>query len=160
MSFHDAAALAGPELILAISALALLVWGAFQGKTNALFTLAAMAALVAAAVYFLLASVPLFGVQAGHFGNVIADIPPAQRASARRRGTRVADGYPPRRRGSRASCRWTREPIMWPFLPSPFVLPILAGSGTSRSCLWLGIPGLRDRVSWRTNAITICHTDP
>ena len=50
MTFQNAAALAGPELILAISALLLLVWGAFQVRTNALFTVAAMGALVAAAV--------------------------------------------------------------------------------------------------------------
>jgi len=43
-------ALALPEVILAGSALLLLVWGAFQGKTNAVFTVAAMAALAAAAV--------------------------------------------------------------------------------------------------------------
>jgi len=39
-----------PELILAGSALVLLVWGAFAGKGGALFNLAAVAALVAAAV--------------------------------------------------------------------------------------------------------------
>ncbi len=43
-------ALAVPELILAASALVLLIWGAFQGKQTALFTLAAMVALAAAAV--------------------------------------------------------------------------------------------------------------
>ena len=44
------AALSLPELILAGSALVLLVWGAFQGKTGALFTFAAVLALAAAAV--------------------------------------------------------------------------------------------------------------
>ncbi len=42
--------LALPELILAGASLVLLVWGAFAVRTGALFTLAAMAALVAAAV--------------------------------------------------------------------------------------------------------------
>jgi NADH-quinone oxidoreductase subunit N len=50
MTLPNAAALAGPELILIVSALALLVWGAFQSKAAAAFTVAAMAALVAAAV--------------------------------------------------------------------------------------------------------------
>jgi NADH-quinone oxidoreductase subunit N len=50
MTFQNAAALAGPELILVASALALLVWGAFQSRATFAFTLAAMAALVAAAV--------------------------------------------------------------------------------------------------------------
>src|SRR5579872_2066443 len=44
------AALSLPELILAGSALVLLIWGAFQGKTGALFTFAAVLALAAAAV--------------------------------------------------------------------------------------------------------------
>ncbi|HQR91073.1 MAG TPA: NADH-quinone oxidoreductase subunit N, partial [Caulobacter sp.] len=39
-----------PEVILAVSALALLVWGAFQGRVTAAFTLASVAALIAAAV--------------------------------------------------------------------------------------------------------------
>ena len=43
-------ALSLPELILAGSAMLLLVWGAFQGRTSALFTLAAVLALAAAAV--------------------------------------------------------------------------------------------------------------
>ncbi len=42
--------LALPELILGSAALVLLLWGAFAGRTGPLFTLAAMAALVAAAV--------------------------------------------------------------------------------------------------------------
>jgi NADH-quinone oxidoreductase subunit N len=50
MTLQNAAALAGPELILIIAALSLLVWGAFQGRVTVLFTLAAMVALVAAAV--------------------------------------------------------------------------------------------------------------
>ena len=49
MSFVDAAALVRPEIILVLSALGLLVWGAFQGRTSALFTVASVAALVAAA---------------------------------------------------------------------------------------------------------------
>jgi NADH-quinone oxidoreductase subunit N len=44
------AALALPELILAVSAMALLIWGAYQKKTGPAFTLAAMLALAAAAV--------------------------------------------------------------------------------------------------------------
>jgi NADH-quinone oxidoreductase subunit N len=51
MSFHSAIALAGPEVILALSALVLLLWGAFAGRASPLFTLAAMTALVAAAVH-------------------------------------------------------------------------------------------------------------
>ncbi|MDB5480340.1 MAG: NADH-quinone oxidoreductase subunit NuoN [Caulobacteraceae bacterium] len=50
MTFQSAAALARPELILIVSALALLVWGAFQSRASVAFTIAAMAALVAAAV--------------------------------------------------------------------------------------------------------------
>jgi NADH-quinone oxidoreductase subunit N len=50
MTLHSAAALAGPELILIVSALVMLVWGAFQSRATALFTAVAMAALVAAAV--------------------------------------------------------------------------------------------------------------
>ncbi len=49
MTFQNAAALARPELILVVAALALLVWGAFQGRVTALFTLAAVASLIAAA---------------------------------------------------------------------------------------------------------------
>jgi NADH-quinone oxidoreductase subunit N len=44
------AAIAAPEIILAVLALLLLAWGAFQGTTGAPFTLAAMAGLLAAAV--------------------------------------------------------------------------------------------------------------
>ena len=50
MTFSAAAGLAVPELILAGSALLLLVWGAFRGRAGGLFTLAAVAALAAAAV--------------------------------------------------------------------------------------------------------------
>ena len=50
MTFQSAAALAGPELILIVASLAMLVWGAFQSRATALFTGAAMAALDAAAV--------------------------------------------------------------------------------------------------------------
>jgi NADH-quinone oxidoreductase subunit N len=50
MSFQNAAALAGPELVLIASTLVLLVWGAFQSRATTVFTVAAMAALVAAAV--------------------------------------------------------------------------------------------------------------
>jgi NADH-quinone oxidoreductase subunit N len=42
--------LASPEIILALSALVLLVWGAFAGRASILFTVASMAALAAAAV--------------------------------------------------------------------------------------------------------------
>jgi NADH-quinone oxidoreductase subunit N len=50
MTLQTAVALAGPELILVVSALAMLVWGAFQGGATRLFTLTAMVVLVAAAV--------------------------------------------------------------------------------------------------------------
>ncbi|MEO8926737.1 MAG: NADH-quinone oxidoreductase subunit NuoN, partial [Caulobacteraceae bacterium] len=50
MTLQGAAALALPELILAGSALALLIWGAFRGRAGGLFTLAAVAALAAATV--------------------------------------------------------------------------------------------------------------
>jgi len=42
MSVHEAIALAGPEVILALSTLVLLIWGAFAGRATTLFTLAAM----------------------------------------------------------------------------------------------------------------------
>jgi len=44
------AALALPELILAGSALVLLIWGAFRRRGGGLFTLASMAALAGAGV--------------------------------------------------------------------------------------------------------------
>jgi NADH-quinone oxidoreductase subunit N len=43
-------AVAASELTLALGALALLVWGAFQGRTNIVFTIAASGLLIAAAV--------------------------------------------------------------------------------------------------------------
>jgi NADH-quinone oxidoreductase subunit N len=50
LTLHHAVALAGPELVLIGSALAMLVWGAFQSRTTTPFTIAGMAALVGAAV--------------------------------------------------------------------------------------------------------------
>jgi NADH-quinone oxidoreductase subunit N len=50
MNLSADAILALPELILAGSALVLLIWGAFQKKTGPVFTLAAVVALAAAAV--------------------------------------------------------------------------------------------------------------
>jgi NADH-quinone oxidoreductase subunit N len=50
MTFSQNFVLALPEAILAGSALLLLMWGAFQGKTSVAFTTACAAALVAAAV--------------------------------------------------------------------------------------------------------------
>lgn len=50
MTFSANLSLILPEVILAVSALVLLVWGAFQGRTSAVFTLASVAALVAAAL--------------------------------------------------------------------------------------------------------------
>jgi NADH-quinone oxidoreductase subunit N len=49
MTFSANLSLVLPEAILAGSALVLLVWGAFQGKVTPLFTLASVAALIAAA---------------------------------------------------------------------------------------------------------------
>jgi NADH-quinone oxidoreductase subunit N len=60
--------LAGPELILALSALALLVWGAFAGRGGPAFTAASVAALVAAA------AAAMFGPHGRAFnGGLIAD---------------------------------------------------------------------------------------
>jgi NADH-quinone oxidoreductase subunit N len=68
MILQNAAALAGPELVLIASALLMLVWGAFQSRTSALFTIAAVTALVAAAV------VAAVGPQGRAFsGGLIAD---------------------------------------------------------------------------------------
>ncbi len=68
MTFPNAVALAGPELILAISALAMLAWGAFQARTTTLFTAAAVAALILAAV------AAAFGPHGRAFsGGLIAD---------------------------------------------------------------------------------------
>jgi NADH-quinone oxidoreductase subunit N len=50
MSFTASFLIAGPELILAAAALALLVWGAFAGRVGPAFVSAAVAALVAAAI--------------------------------------------------------------------------------------------------------------
>jgi NADH-quinone oxidoreductase subunit N len=50
MTFSNNFALALPEAILAGSALVLLLWGAFQGKTSIAFVTASAAALVAAAI--------------------------------------------------------------------------------------------------------------
>ncbi|CAN5386624.1 NADH-quinone oxidoreductase subunit NuoN [soil metagenome] len=50
MTFAANFSLVLPEVILGVSALVLLVWGAFQGKTTPLFTGAAVLALFAAAV--------------------------------------------------------------------------------------------------------------
>src|SRR5437773_8968801 len=50
MGLSASAALALPELILAGSAMVLLIWGAFQGRANAAFTIAAVVALVGAGV--------------------------------------------------------------------------------------------------------------
>ena len=50
MDLNFGLSIAYPEIILAIAALVLLIWGAFQGKPSALFTIAALAALAAAAV--------------------------------------------------------------------------------------------------------------
>ncbi|WP_374570469.1 NADH-quinone oxidoreductase subunit NuoN [Phenylobacterium sp.] len=50
MTFQNSLGLAVPELILAASAMVLLVWGAFQPRAGAVFTLASVAALVLAAV--------------------------------------------------------------------------------------------------------------
>jgi NADH-quinone oxidoreductase subunit N len=50
MTFQAGAAIALPELILAGSALVLLIWGAFRGRAGGLFTIAAVTALAGAAV--------------------------------------------------------------------------------------------------------------
>jgi NADH-quinone oxidoreductase subunit N len=50
MTFNASALMALPELILAVSALTLLVWGAFAGRATMVFTIVAMAALGAASV--------------------------------------------------------------------------------------------------------------
>lgn len=68
MTFPNAVALAGPELILAVSALAMLAWGAFQARASTLFTAAAVAALILAAV------AAAFGPHGRAFsGGLIAD---------------------------------------------------------------------------------------
>jgi len=50
MTFQTSLGLAVPELILAGSAMVLLVWGAFQPRAGVVFTIAAVAALILAAV--------------------------------------------------------------------------------------------------------------
>ena len=50
MDFSANLSFAVPEIILAVSAMVLLVWGAFQGKSNPVFQIAAIASLIAAAV--------------------------------------------------------------------------------------------------------------
>ena len=50
MDFSANLSFALPEIILAVSAMVLLVWGAFQGKSNPVFQIAAVAALIGAAV--------------------------------------------------------------------------------------------------------------
>ena len=51
MTFSANFSLVLPEIVLAIAALVLLVAGAFRGKVGPIFTLAAVAALLAAAVH-------------------------------------------------------------------------------------------------------------
>ncbi|MDP3174017.1 MAG: NADH-quinone oxidoreductase subunit NuoN [Phenylobacterium sp.] len=68
MTFSLDFALAAPEVILAAAALILLVWGAFQPRAGAIFTLAAIGALVAAGVAA--ATGPL---GRGFAGGLIAD---------------------------------------------------------------------------------------
>jgi NADH-quinone oxidoreductase subunit N len=68
MSLSSSLFLAGPEVILAVSALALLLWGAFAGRTGRGFVVAAMAALAAAA------AAAIFGPAGRTFsGGLIAD---------------------------------------------------------------------------------------
>jgi NADH-quinone oxidoreductase subunit N len=60
--------LAGPEIILALSALALLLWGAFAGRVGMAFSTASIAALVAASL------AAVFGPHGRAFdGGLIAD---------------------------------------------------------------------------------------
>ncbi|MGH7023363.1 MAG: NADH-quinone oxidoreductase subunit NuoN, partial [Caulobacteraceae bacterium] len=68
MSLDRSILLAGPEVILALSALALLIWGAFARRAGRLFIGAAMIALVAAA------AAAIFGPHGRAFdGGLIAD---------------------------------------------------------------------------------------
>ena len=68
MSFSQSFLLAGPEAILAGSALALLIWGAFAGRAGVAFISAAVAALVAAS------AAAVFGPHGRAFdGGLIAD---------------------------------------------------------------------------------------
>jgi NADH-quinone oxidoreductase subunit N len=50
MTFQAGAVIALPELILVVSALTLLIWGAFRGRAGGAFTIAAVAALAGAGV--------------------------------------------------------------------------------------------------------------
>ena len=60
--------LASPEIILALSALALLIWGAFAGRAGPAFTAASVAALAVAA------AASVFGPHGRAFnGGLIAD---------------------------------------------------------------------------------------
>jgi NADH-quinone oxidoreductase subunit N len=68
MNFQAAALLASPEIILAVSTLALLVWGAFQSRMNFAFAGAAVLVLIAAAV---VAAIGPLGRAFG--GGLIAD---------------------------------------------------------------------------------------
>ena len=68
LALPSVAALALPELILAGSALVLLLWGAFQGRIGAPFILASMAALAAAA-----AAAALGPLGRAFAGGLIAD---------------------------------------------------------------------------------------
>ena len=68
MNFSADLSLALPEVILAAGALALLVWGAFQSRANAVFSLAAVALLVAAG-----AAAVLGPMGRGFSGGLIAD---------------------------------------------------------------------------------------
>ena len=68
MSFSQSFLLAGPEAILAGSALALLIWGAFAGRAGVAFIAASVAALVAAS------AAAVFGPHGRAFdGGLIAD---------------------------------------------------------------------------------------
>ncbi|MFZ5728465.1 MAG: NADH-quinone oxidoreductase subunit N [Phenylobacterium sp. RIFCSPHIGHO2_01_FULL_70_10] len=68
MNFSADLSLALPEVILAGGALLLLVWGAFQSRANAVFTLAAVAVLAAAAVAAVVGP-----VGRGFAGGLVAD---------------------------------------------------------------------------------------
>ena len=68
MNFSTDLSLALPELILAGGALVLLVWGAFQSRANMVFSLAAVALLVAAG-----AAAVLGPMGRGFSGGLIAD---------------------------------------------------------------------------------------
>ena len=68
MTFSQSFLMAGPEVILAVSALALLIWGAFAKRAGVAFISAAVAALVAAS------AAAIFGPHGRAFGGgLIAD---------------------------------------------------------------------------------------